>query len=615
MSDTKTSGHPADAIELLSPARDLECGLAAIDCGADAVYIGAPRFGARSKAANSIEDIAKLAAYAHKYRAKIYITLNTILFDYEIAGAVQIASEVYKAGADGLIIQDLALLEADLPPLPLIASTQMHNTTPQRVQFLQAAGFRRAILARELSLDQIREIRQAVNIELEVFIHGALCVCYSGQCYLSYALGGRSANRGECAQPCRKSYNLVDDQNRVLIKERHLLSLKDLNLSAYMDQLLDAGIVSFKIEGRMKDRSYVMNVVSHYRRLLDQALLRQNRVRSSDGCSRINFDPDITKTFNRGYTSYFLKGADNMGSPDTSKMVGETIGQVSDVQTDSFTLIAAQELHNGDGLSFFDGRNVLTGTAVNRVDGNRIFPASMREIRKGLVIYRNHDHQFIARLQKAQARRKIYVNFILRQAGEMLTLEIIDEYGIRAAASIRFNGKPAQNEAQMRQKIDDQLRRTGDTEFERRGLQIELNPLSFIPVSFLNDLRRNALNNLRQKRLEQRPVLDRPEPDLDYYFPESQVTFLANIINEQAREYYRRHGAEAVEPGAETGLDMRGRKVMTTKYCIKRQIKMCPLQRPEHITAGPLYLEDSDGRRLELRFNCAACEMDIYLAP
>ncbi|MEJ2208280.1 MAG: U32 family peptidase, partial [Anaerolineae bacterium] len=399
------------SIELLAPAQNLDVGLAAIDSGADAVYIGAPQFGARARAGNSLDDIAALVRYAHTYWARVYVTVNTLLYDDELPQAVALLHRLYDIGVDAAIIQDVGLLEGDLPPLPLIASTQMHNHTPERIAFLEAIGFRRAILARELSLAQIRAIRARTSLELEAFVHGALCVSYSGQCYMSYAVGGRSGNRGECAQPCRRHYRLVDAEGRTVVEDRHLLSLRDLNLGARLGELLDAGVTSFKIEGRLKDRAYVVNVVSWYRQQLDRLLAERGLVRSSSGHSHVDFEPDVTKTFNRGYTTYFVHGRrESPGGIDSPKMVGERVGTVHAVEGDQVTLSTDLALHSGDGLTWFDPGRELTGTLVNAVErrGNRVQVTleDTRGLRPGVDIYRNRDQAFLRRVEQSRPVRQ-----------------------------------------------------------------------------------------------------------------------------------------------------------------------------------------------------------------
>ncbi|MCL4402444.1 MAG: U32 family peptidase, partial [Acidobacteria bacterium] len=469
------------SIELLAPARDLACGIAAIDCGADAVYIGAPRFGARAAAGNQPEDIAALVRHAHRYWARVYVTLNTLLRDDEIEPARRLAWQLHETGIDGLIIQDMGLLEAGLPPLPFIASTQMHNHTPERVAFLERVGFRRAILARELELEEVRAIRRAApQIELECFVHGALCVCYSGQCYLSYALGGRSGNRGECAQPCRKPYTLVDAGGKVLEQRGHLLSLRDLNLSDHLPELLDAGVTSFKIEGRLKDRAYVANVVAHYRQKLDAARVQ----RSSSGTAVPGFAPDPSKTFNRGYTTYFLHGRGAaLSSVETPKMRGERVGRVVSVDQRAFTLDGGPQLHPGDGLCCFDAAGRLRGTVVNGVAGRTITPDRMDAIAPGISLYRNHDHEFLARVEKSRPERRIAVRVALGR-----TLAIEDEDGVRAEVGLGAISS-AHKPEQARETIVRQLGKTGDTEFACKVVEVTADPVPFLPVSVLNALR------------------------------------------------------------------------------------------------------------------------------
>ncbi|HEX9972869.1 MAG TPA: U32 family peptidase, partial [bacterium] len=396
-------------IELLAPAKDLAVGIAAINCGADAVYVGADRFGARDAAGNSLDDIAWLTDYAHKYWAKVYVTLNTILFDNEIPSALKLISRLYNLGIDGLIIQDVGLLEHDLPPIPLIASTQMHNDSAEKIQFLEKIGFHRVILARELNFDEIQKIRQHSTIELEFFIHGALCVCYSGQCYLSYAIGGRSGNRGQCAQPCRRSYSLLDRKGNTLTADRYLLSLKDLNLSDHLEKLIQAGIASFKIEGRLKDKFYVMNVVGHYRKLLDVLMNKLALTKNSSGEVTFDFTPDPSKSFNRGFTKYFVNGrGENIAAIDSPKSIGEPIGKVVTVANQYFTIDAEKNFTSGDGICFFDDEH-LEGTFVNQALGNKIYPDKMKSIKPGAMIYRNHDQAFIRQLENSKTSRKISV--------------------------------------------------------------------------------------------------------------------------------------------------------------------------------------------------------------
>jgi putative protease len=613
------------SIELLSPAKDLETGLAAINCGADAVYIGASRFGAREAAGNSLMDVEQLIQYAHRYWAKIYVVVNTLLHDDEIDDAVKLIHQVYQAGADALIIQDVGLLECNLPPLPLFASTQMHNHTPERVAFLEKVGFRRAILARELSLEQIRAVRAQTTLELESFIHGALCVCYSGQCYLSYANGGRSGNRGQCAQPCRQPYSLLDGTGKTLIKDRHLLSIRDLNLTDYLGELLDAGITSFKIEGRLKDANYVKNVVGHYRRALDATLNETGRQKSSSGEVHLDFDPDVNKTFNRGYTTYFLNGrGDQVEANATPKMIGEPIGQVAAVGKNSFTLERTPKspdfgspksgdfgLQNGDGLTFFNRVGELQGTSINRVDGKTVCPAKMDGLEPGLQLFRNHDHTFLSQLEKSQNERKIGVGALLSETETGYRLALHDDNGVKAEASLQIQKTDAQKPDAALATIEKQIGKMGESEFTLKSLRVDMRTVPFIPVSALNELRRLAVDALRTEHLRQRPV-DRIEilPNA-VPFPEKELTYRGNVLNKHAMAFYRRHGVTRIDLAAESGLDMSGRVVMTTKYCIKYQLGHCPREGQPPLQNEPLALMDESDQRLRLKFDCKACVMEV----
>lgn len=607
-----------ERVELLAPAKDLETGMAAINCGADAIYVGGARFGAREAAGNSLQNIAELIRYAHKYWARVYVTVNTLLFDEELAQAEKLIRDLYEIGADALIIQDTGLLELDLPPIPLFASTQMHNNTPQRVAFLEKVGIQRAILARELSLDQIRAVRAQTNLELETFIHGALCVSYSGQCWMSYALGGRSGNRGQCAQPCRRPYRLVDAAGQTLQDQRYLLSLKDLNLSGHLAELLDAGVRSFKIEGRLKDKTYVMNVVGHYRQKLDTLL--ENRGLQPVASGRVDFDfqPDPRKTFNRGFTTYFINGRKApVGSPDTPKALGEPVGRVVHLQRSSFTLDGSIEIHRGDGLCFFDSSRNLQGTTVNDAQGRAITPDKMEGLAPGTLVFRNHDHAFRTALEKSKTARKITVRFRLAETATGLALFAQDEDGNEAMFALPMDKIPAEKPEQALAAIEKQLVRLGGTDFEAAFVRIDLAEPLFIPLSTLNALRRGALEQLAQEREANYPRQTGGAVQNNTAFPEKTLTYQGNVLNQKARAFYQRHGVETIEPAAESGLDLRGLKVMTTKHCIKHQMGWCS-RYPSKDTASdtgleePLALVDEQGHRFSLRFNCKACEMEIY---
>jgi 23S rRNA 5-hydroxycytidine C2501 synthase len=599
-------------IELLAPARDLETGVAAIDCGADAVYIGAARFGAREAAGNPPGDIEELVRHAHKYWARVYVTLNTLLRDDEIPEAIRLAHQIHELGADALIIQDPGLLQCDLPDIPIFASTQMHNSSPAKVAFLEQVGFRRVILARELSLRQIKAIRAETSIELEAFIHGALCVSHSGQCYLSYAFGGRSGNRGECAQPCRRAYSLLDRDGNCVVSNRYLLSIRDLNLTGQLRKLMDAGVTSFKIEGRLKDKTYVMNVVAHYRRAIDSILRQPGERRSSSGRVGLDFVPDPVKTFNRGYTSWYPSGRRaRMGSHDSPKMVGEAVGKVASCGAGSFVLTGDVELHNGDGISFYNDDGELIGTLVNRAVGNIIYPARMDGIRKGRAIYRNHDRVFLMQLQNSRVTRRIDIRMAFAEIPEGYRLTVSDEDGVRASGDLVCAKVPAHKPEAARALIEKQLGKLGDTEFDCSSVEFTANPVPFLVVSVLNDLRRNAVERLRHARGAARPVMNGRIVSNDVPYPERELNYLGNVLNSRAAEFYQRHGVTRIEPAAESGLDMRGRNVMTTTYCIKYELDACPRLKDTCAFAEPLYLLDDSGRRLKLEFDCVECRMHV----
>jgi len=605
-------------VELLAPARDLETGMAAINCGADAIYLGAARFGAREAAGNPIDVIEQLAQYAHRYWARVYVTVNTLLQDEEVEPAVRLVHRLYEAGADAIIIQDTGLLECDLPPIPLFASTQMHNHTPERVAFLEQVGIKRAILARELSLEQIRAVRAQTSIELETFVHGALCVSYSGQCYLSYALGGRSGNRGQCAQPCRRLYQLVDNQGKILQDFKHLLSLRDFNLSDHLQDLLDAGVRSFKIEGRLKDKAYVMNIVGLYRQKLDAILAHANMRPASSGSTELDFMPDPQKTFNRGYTTYFLFGP---GAPltswDSPKSTGEPLGKVKSMSQRSFTIEPPASVQRGDGLCFFDQQRQLCGTTVNDVQGQTIFPARMEGLAVGTMIYRNHDHAFMTALEKSRAARKIAVRFRLSALPDTLSLSVVDQDGNQASVSTAFEPNPAEKPETALAGMDKQLRKLGGTIFECSQVEVDMPQVQFVTAATLNALRRSALEALEATRAANRPHLpaEKIVPN-QVPFPSQELSFEGNVLNHLAESFYRRHGVTRFEPAAESGLEMRGRRVMTTRYCIKRESGLCPrqaaLRPPVQRIPDSLMLVDEQGNHFPLRFNCARCEMEVY---
>ncbi|MFH1708580.1 MAG: U32 family peptidase [Planctomycetota bacterium] len=596
-----------DRIELLAPARTADIGIAAIDCGADAVYIGAPRFGARADAGNTLADITRLIAHAHTFRARIYATLNTLLTDAELKEAATLAWELHQAGIDGLIIQDPGLLKAGLPPLPLIASTQMHNATPAKIQLLEQAGFNRAIIARELSLDEIRAIRRATRLELECFVHGAVCVGMSGRCRMSYAIGGRSGNRGQCAQPCRRPYDLVTEAGRTVVSKKHLLCLKDMRRVGQIGALLDAGVTAFKIEGRLKDQAYVMNSTAYYRSAIDKALKERDLKRASSGTSRIDFAPDPAKSFNRGFTPYFIQGRErNMASLDTPKSRGEFLGRVAARGNAYFRLAGGPAVHNGDGLCFVDNRGNLRGTQVNRVEDGHILPDTMEGIMIGQEIYRNRDNEFQRKLDKSRTRRAIAIRMTLTPVRGGLVLDVEDEDGVRGRAETACATEPARDPATAVAELRRHLGKTGTTPFELTDMVVAGEPAPAVPPSVLNALRREALDALLAARTAGRPVWE-PAAPVTPALPGADPG--AVHLNRGAQAFYTERSIPS-EPAPEAGLPMLGRAVMSCKYCIRYEMGMC-LRDDKDADTAPLRLVDENGLILPLHFNCTPCEMEV----
>ncbi len=602
------------SLELLAPAKTADIGMAAIDHGADAVYIGAPQFGARSSAGNTLADIARLVRHAHFYYARVYVTLNTILTDTELPQARDLIHAVHELGVDGLIIQDTGLLELDLPPIPLIASTQMHNDTPEKVRFLEDVGFSRVILARELSLSEIAAIRRETTVELEAFVHGALCVSYSGQCYMSQTVAGRSGNRGVCAQPCRSRYSLTDGDGKTVIDRKFLLSLKDLNLSENITDLVDAGITSFKIEGRLKEIDYVKNVVSAYRMAIDSTIeTRPAFDRASSGEVDINFSPDLTRTFNRGYTDYFIRGRKaDIASLDTQKSIGQPIGEVIFTGNDFFRLRGGY-LENGDGLCFFNHRKDLVGLRVERAKGDRVYPSTMKGVTVGTRLFRNHDQAFSRVLKKKTARRQIPLSIRFEQDTNGIKLTAEDDDGIISRYTEQLALVKAEQPERMKAKIVEHLSRTGDTAYAVKSVSIEKANHGFIPLSTLNDLRRKLLDHHTRCRLDARPILGTERSPNNTPYPLNALTHEANVLNDKARQFYQRHGVERIDPAFETLAEVSGKTVMTTRYCIRYQLNACLKDAgSEKRLKAPLGIDD--GRhRYRLAFDCSQCRMHVVL--
>lgn len=602
-------------IELLSPARNAETGRAAVDHGADAVYIGAPRFGARSAAGCTLSEIESLVRYAHRYGASVYIALNTILKDDELSEAVKMIHTFYRMGADAVIIQDVGLLKADLPPIALHASTQMDNRTVEKVRFLEAAGFSQVVLARELSLRQIQEIADAVRVPLEVFVHGALCVSYSGQCYLSQALCGRSANRGECAQYCRMPYTLIDAAGKTLVSEKHLLSLRDLNQSAGLEALLDAGVTSLKIEGRLKETSYVKNITAYYRQQLDRLFERRPEYRpASAGRTRLLFTPVPEKSFNRGFTDYYLYGRKNepVISPDTPKSLGEPVGKVKEAKGRFIRVSGGPTLHNGDGLCFPNVRGEFEGFRINRSEDDRIFPAAMPEkILPGTPLYRNYDREFEKKLSQTSAVRTIRVDMMLYETPFGIALQCEDESGNRVILTEELPKETARTPQQ--ENIIRQLSRTGGTGFEVGSVHIGFSGERFIPVSCLAELRRRALGRLTMAgEINRRPPL-RSRKFAGRNLPDRSLSYLGNVANKAAEEFYKECGITAISPAFEV-KNPGPVPLMFTRHCLKHWLGSCPKSGKAVVAfEEPLFLV-SRNNRLRLEFDCGRCEMRIYKA-
>lgn len=594
-------------IELLAPAKNTEIGIAAINCGADAVYIAGEKFGAREDAWNTLSDIQKLITHAHKYYARVYIALNTILRDNELNKALETINNIYSIGADGLIIQDVGLLELGLPPIPIIASTQMNNDFLEKILFLQNIGFKRVILPREFTLDQIKAIKAKTSIELECFVHGSLCVSYSGQCYLSYALGGRSANRGACAQPCRHSYSLFDETGKILAKNKHLLSLKDLNRSDHLKALIHAGVTSFKIEGRLKDISYVANITSFYRKKIDELIDNEKLFKSSSGQTAVDFSPNPFKTFNRGYTDYGLCGKkEEMASLHTPKSLGEKIGTIAEIGNNYFTLSSKHDLKKSDGICFFDYDQTLTGTLINKVQDEKIYPDKMFHLREKNLIYRNHDSAFVKILEKSPCRRKIDISFSLEEYLDGFRLDALDEDGNTGTFSYPMKKTKAEKKALAESAIKNQLQKLNDTIFACGHITVNLKNMYFVPLSILNGLRRGVIENLLRTREENRPKATSNILINNIPAPLKNITYLENCLNEKAQAFYEHHGAKVTELAAENGIDMSGRRVMITKYCIKKELGLCGKD------TETLYLLDENKQKYLLKFNCEECVMEVY---
>jgi len=600
-------------IELLAPAKNLESGIAAINYGADAVYIGSPKFGARAAAGNSLSDIKELTDYAHLYYAKIYVTINTILFDEELEEVQNTIHQLYNEGVDAIIIQDMGILEMDLPPIPLFASTQTNNFSVQKVKFLEDVGFQRIILARELSLSQIKEIRSKTNIDLESFVHGALCVSLSGQCYFSHSINKGSANRGACAQPCRAYYSLKDNEGKTLVRNKHLLSLKDFNLSEHISDMMDAGISSFKIEGRLKDLDYVKNVTSHYRQAIDNALeSRTTLKKTSSGKTYYDFNPDPDRTFNRGYTSYFLKKRNKeIASIDTQKSTGKLLGSVSSVERNYFKLDTKLEIHNGDGICFFDTQNNLIGTKINKVDNKKIFPDNIQNIKVGTEIFRNFDIAFSKQLSNSRTERKIFASITVIEIEKGMQINVADEDQNKIIFDYEFEKELAKNPDKAIENITKQFSKSGDSIFKIENVNVDIKKPFFLPISEINNLRRKVLDLLLEKRLKNYKNESFEIQKNNIKYPEENLSYKGNVLNKKAIQFYERHGVKSIENAFETQSDFSGKEIMTTKHCIRYQMGACEKYEKNPIKLSePLFLEDNN-KRYRLDFDCENCVMKV----
>lgn len=601
-------------IELLAPARNLECGIEAVNHGADAVYIGAPKFGARAAATNSMDDISRLTDYAHLYGVRIYVTVNTILKDEELKETEEMIWDLYDRGVDALIIQDMALTRLHLPPIPLHASTQMDNRMVGKVRFLTEAGFRQVVLARELSLDEIAAIHKACpDTALEVFVHGALCVSYSGQCYASQACFGRSANRGECAQFCRLPFSLVDADGRVVVKDKHLLSLKDMNRLDMLEQLLDAGATSLKIEGRLKDVAYVKNVTAAYRQRLDAILKRRKEyVRASSGTCRIDFHPQPEKSFSRGFTHYFLEGrGEDVASFDTPKSLGEAMGTLKEQRGGWLSVAGVKPFHNGDGVCYLDEQGCLKGFRVNRVEGNKLFPAgNVPRIRPRTPLFRNQDQEFERVLAHKSAERKIAVRMRLEENAFGFSLTAEDEDGNRVTQA--FTHPKERARTPQAGNLRTQLAKLGGTPYElAEPACITLAEEWFVPSSVVAEWRRQVVERLTAvRRINYRRELAVWKSTYHAY-PATMLTYLGNVMNEEARRFYLDHGVKAVAPAYEK-QPVDGAVLMFCRHCLRYSMGWCPVyQKGRSPYREPYYLASADGRRFRLEFDCKNCQMKV----
>jgi putative protease len=604
-------------VEILAPAKNLVQGIAAINAGADAVYIGAPLFGARTNATNSVEDIAEMVKYAHLFKAQVFVVINTILYDNELDPCKKLIYQLYDIGVDALIVQDMAIMEMDLPPIVIHASTQANNREPKHVKFLKDVGMQRVVLARELNLDQVRDIAAATDVELEFFVSGALCVSFSGNCYMSIAGGERSANRGSCAQNCRLPYNLIDGNGTTLLTESHLLSIKDLDLSDQLPNLIEAGITSFKIEGRLKDIVYVKNNTSFLRKKLD-AFLENNESfqKASSGRTFYNFEPEMDRSFNRGYTDYFVnQRKEKIGNWESPKSQGQYIGEITEIKANGYVIENHDKLNNGDGLFFINEEGIADGVQINIIVNDIVVPNTFKNIAVGTVIYRNSDAEFNRIVEKENAAvRKIGVSLRFSETEEGFQLTVVDEDGHRSVSNLVTEKELAKSEESVIPNITKNLAKTGNTPFVVDDIEVEFTKNWFLPISKVNEVRRIALEQLIDIRINEyhREEFQIKKSDIPY--PTEKLDFTFNVSNKLARAFYKRHGVTEIEKAFELQWDPGKARVMTTKYCVKYELGKCA--RFQRDTMGekvkePLTLKHGE-TEYKLKFNCKPCEMEIW---
>lgn len=598
-------------LEILAPAKDKNCAIAAINHGADAVYIGAPKFGARKNVPNSISDIKEVVDFAHKFFTKVYVVLNTILTDDEVKVAKELVYKLYDIEVDGIIVQDFAFFNMELPPIPIFASTQCDIRDLKKVKFFEKIGLKRVILARELSLEEIEKICKNTNIEIETFVHGALCVSYSGQCYLSYSQGGRSANRGECAQPCRKKYTLINECGKIIVKDKYLLSLKDFCTLDYLEKLIDAGVTSFKIEGRLKDENYVKNIVGAY----NLALGDKNR--SGSGKIFYDFEPNVQKSFNRGLCSYFLDSKNSKKSVfnfDTPKSLGKYIGEVANVTNNYFDVKTSIKLNPQDGLYFKNNVGVLINRCeILNKNTTRIFALKVPKINKGDKVYRNLDVEFEKILQNSKTKRRIGVKF------EVFENKIVAVDEDNVSAQIEFNSNEiAQNQQKCAQNYKTQLEKLGESDFYSLGIEFSTTNLPFVKISQINTLRRELLQRLIKTRLEiykKTQLKNRQTKIMPAKFPLKNNDYRLNVHNSFAKDFYKKCSVNCAQNSFESQkfCDNK-REVMRTRHCIRAGLDLCFKNNPQEAIkcAKKLFLVSEDNKKFELGFDCTNCEMVVY---